>query len=134
MRANPWTPERVGLLKTLWTGGATAQSIAERLGGVSRAAVLGKIFRLRRPAAADQSQTASDDRAPLRRRRGGKGDASPQSSVSSRSERGKSLLELTNETCRWKRTASCRNGATRTTARRCAILLKNSTSTPLRWR
>ena len=47
MQEQAWTPERVGLLRQLWTEGETAAAIAVRLGGMSRSAVLGKIFRLR---------------------------------------------------------------------------------------
>lgn len=41
-----WTEERVEQLKALWTEGLTATQIAERLGGLSRNAVLGKVNRL----------------------------------------------------------------------------------------
>ena len=92
MRRDPWTSERIALLKSLWKTGATAQAIAERLGeGVSRSAVLGKISRLRRHAAkasiralgrrTKQRARAQRSRAPI--------------------EHAKTLLELTNETCRW---------------------------------
>jgi len=47
-----WTAERIDLLKKLWAEGETATVIAGRLGGLSRSAVLGKIFRLRLGAAA----------------------------------------------------------------------------------
>lgn len=41
-----WTDERIGTLKKMWEGGATASQIAEELGGVSRNAVIGKAHRL----------------------------------------------------------------------------------------
>lgn len=41
-----WTDERINLLKQLWGQGLTASQIAERLGGVSRNAVIGKAHRL----------------------------------------------------------------------------------------
>ncbi len=41
-----WTDERIDLLKLLWGQGLTASQIAERLGGVSRNAVIGKAHRL----------------------------------------------------------------------------------------
>jgi len=41
-----WTEERIERLKTMWTEGATASEIAEKLGGVSRNAVIGKAHRL----------------------------------------------------------------------------------------
>ncbi len=41
-----WTDERVDLLKKLWTEGLSASQIANRLGGVTRNAVIGKVHRL----------------------------------------------------------------------------------------
>jgi GcrA cell cycle regulator len=41
-----WTEERIDQLKTMWHEGATASEIAEKLGGVSRNAVIGKAHRL----------------------------------------------------------------------------------------
>ncbi len=41
-----WTEERIERLKSMWTEGATASEIAEKLGGVSRNAVIGKAHRL----------------------------------------------------------------------------------------
>ncbi len=41
-----WTDERVELLKKLWAEGLSASQIANRLGGVSRNAVIGKVHRL----------------------------------------------------------------------------------------
>ena len=41
-----WTEERVETLKGLWKNGYTARQIAERLGGVTRNAVIGKAHRL----------------------------------------------------------------------------------------
>jgi GcrA cell cycle regulator len=125
--ANPWTwsRERIAMLEKLWAEGATAQTIADRLGGVSRAAVLGKIFRLRldggtpaAPAAAKPAQQTTQPAdakragvtAPVWRRRGGKCDALLERQTPAGKTlagktpartRGKSLLELTNESCRW---------------------------------
>lgn len=47
MRGEAWTAEQLSLLKQLWAEGETASTIGARLGGLSRSAVLGKIFRLR---------------------------------------------------------------------------------------
>ena len=44
-----WTDERVELLKTLWAEGLSASQIANRLGGVTRNAVIGKVHRLGPP-------------------------------------------------------------------------------------
>ncbi|MGN6154560.1 MAG: GcrA family cell cycle regulator [Sphingomicrobium sp.] len=41
-----WTEERIERLKNMWHEGATASEIAEKLGGVSRNAVIGKAHRL----------------------------------------------------------------------------------------
>ncbi len=41
-----WTEERIERLKQMWHEGATASEIAEKLGGVSRNAVIGKAHRL----------------------------------------------------------------------------------------
>lgn len=40
-----WTEERTKLAEKLWNDGKTATEIADRLGGVSRSAVLGKLHR-----------------------------------------------------------------------------------------
>lgn len=41
-----WTEERVELLKTLWAEGLSAAQIANKMGGVTRNAVIGKVHRL----------------------------------------------------------------------------------------
>lgn len=41
-----WTDDRVELLKKLWADGLSASQIANRLGGVTRNAVIGKVHRL----------------------------------------------------------------------------------------
>ena len=41
-----WTDERVELLKTLWSEGLSAAQIANKMGGVTRNAVIGKVHRL----------------------------------------------------------------------------------------
>lgn len=41
-----WNDERVELLKKLWADGLSASQIANRLGGVTRNAVIGKVHRL----------------------------------------------------------------------------------------
>ncbi|MDP5103076.1 MAG: GcrA family cell cycle regulator [Erythrobacter sp.] len=63
-----WTDERIGTLKKMWEGGATASEIATELGGVSRNAVIGKAHRLglkARPSpvkANDKKKTAAPAR------------------------------------------------------------------------
>jgi len=119
MHGEAWTIERIALLKELWAGGSTAAAIADRLGGISRSAVLGKISRLRlKPAAAPRGKSKASDRAkvqaaaagdasalrlfrsPARRRRRAQNEAQPQVVVAAK-KRGRTLLELTNESCRW---------------------------------
>jgi GcrA cell cycle regulator len=125
-----WSDERIDLLKTMWAEGKTAADIAAALGGVSRSAVLGKVFRLRldvaepptgptpRNSASSSRQRKGRPRSDARRGPGFGGPSQPTSSLARRRggarqerlreslpppvpARGKSLLELTNHTCRW---------------------------------
>ncbi len=41
-----WTPERIAVLSRLWREGLSATEIAEKISGISRSAVLGKLHRL----------------------------------------------------------------------------------------
>ena len=41
-----WTPERVEILKKMWSEGQSASQVAGELGGVTRNAVIGKVHRL----------------------------------------------------------------------------------------
>ncbi len=110
MPGEAWTVERVDLLKKLWAAGETATAIAVRLGGMSRSAVLGKVFRLRlgvdgKVTAAPAQKKAgarsrSEKAGPARRRTGGKRDKRSQCAPAT-SRQGRSLFELTNDTCRW---------------------------------
>jgi GcrA cell cycle regulator len=86
-----WTAERVTMLKQLWASGISAGKIAAQLGGVSRSAVLGKLYRLQRRA--DNSAAAPKQR-PRRR----KAEKPPQRASC---QSGKGLLELSNNCCRW---------------------------------
>ena len=110
MRADDaWTDDRIAILKQMWADGAPASAIAARLGGLSRSAVLGKIHRLRFGRAAPAAMKVQAAEAPqksamlerrrLRRDRAPPPSSQPQSKGSGR--RGKSLLELTNDSCRW---------------------------------
>jgi GcrA cell cycle regulator len=108
MRDGSWTAERIALLKRLWAEGETAVVIAARLGGVSRSAVMGKVFRLRlhtaeAPAKAPSQANVREQgavTAPARRRRRTKYklQAQPAPAVE---RQHKTLFELTNKTCRW---------------------------------
>jgi GcrA cell cycle regulator len=91
-----WTKARVVQLERLWRAGKTAAAIGAELGGISRTAVLGKIFRLRlAPAKTLRAAEAPD--APARRR-GRKKQVQPAQPAKARR---KTLLDLTNECCRW---------------------------------
>lgn len=87
-----WTAERVRLLQELWASGITAEAIGAQLGGLSRSAVLGKIYRLRRraePAAAPQARPKGPRSKP---------NETPPDAPRTRPKR---LLKLTNQSCRW---------------------------------
>jgi GcrA cell cycle regulator len=107
MRGEAWSVERIEMLRTLWTAGETAVAIGERLGGKSRSAVLGKVFRLRleanHVAAAKATAKTAEVRgerpsAPARRRRQ---RAKPPQIPPKPVTQYKSLLELTNQTWLW---------------------------------
>jgi len=148
MRAQAWTAERVDLLKRLWAEGETAAVIAARLGGMSRSAILGKVFRLRLGAAdaaatrgatrpsAGQPGLASDA-TPARRHRSSKQE-NEQRSRPAPAARPKSVLELTNETCRYvscsgapRKIARSATAGTPRIARRRRSFRKSSISMPL---
>ena len=93
-----WTRERIALLKKFWADGETATAIAARL-RMSKSAVLGKVFRLRlRPAAKATAAAARRNAAKVGRRRRGRPPAAPTAPVMAS---GKTLFELTNNSCRW---------------------------------
>jgi GcrA cell cycle regulator len=111
MQSQAWSAERVDLLRRLWADGETAAAIGVRLGGMSRSAVLGKVFRLRLadPVSGKTAQEQRSAAAPAlnaegpyiaRRRRSPKRAHQQQPSLNA-AKRGKALLELTNNTCRW---------------------------------
>ncbi len=95
-----WTDEDIELLKRLWAAGETADTIAARLGGLTRSAVLGKIFRLRldpAPGGATAKAKAAKKAAAVARRRGGPEPVPKLTAPIC----GKSLFDLTNHCCRW---------------------------------
>jgi len=110
MRAEAWSGERIFLLHRLWKEGLTAEAIGARLGGMSRSAVLGKVFRLRlrgetgTGTTAAQHDTLAPDRIesvlPSRRRKRQPRRREPPPAPAVVSHH-KTLLELTNHTCRW---------------------------------
>jgi GcrA cell cycle regulator len=102
MRGVAWSGRRIGLLKQLWAAGRTATEIAALL-RISRAAVLGKMFRLRlSPGRGAKSSKTKSDAALLGRRRRGRRYAEVQIKPAAPPKaRGKTLFELTNDTCRF---------------------------------
>jgi len=121
---DPWTYRRVSQLQAMWAEGATADAIALQL-DVSRSAVLGKIYRLRRldESAAAQSKGKQSDAmsqrarsqpeipavslpdappptSPARRPRGRR-RGPPVSLGGAAKARREGVMRLTNETCRW---------------------------------
>jgi len=112
MRGEQWTGEDIALLRQMWSEGATAAAIALKLGGMSRSAVLGKIFRLRlqtndtarhqKRKREAQTREADDALAGLaRRRRRGGGRRKKIPAPPDTSARHVTLLDLKNNSCRW---------------------------------
>ncbi len=101
MQDEAWNDKRIDMLKMLWAQGDTATAIGTTL-GLSRSAVLGKIFRLRLGpvAAGQQRQPQIPEKAPaIARRR--HGPSPPHVSEGKPGVTAKSLFELTNDCCRW---------------------------------
>lgn len=84
-----WTDERVELLKQMWDEGATARQIAEKLGGVSRNAVIGKANRI---GLSKPTKSAITRKAKQKER---------QEETAFISQKGATILSLTTTTCRW---------------------------------
>jgi GcrA cell cycle regulator len=112
-----WTDERVELLKKLWADGLSASQIAAELGGITRNAVIGKVHRLGLSGRA-KSPSSGVPRARKPRSsgllrvsrpsmRGNTAlaydcDAEPEPElIDIPFEQRKTLLELTEKTCRW---------------------------------
>jgi GcrA cell cycle regulator len=116
-----WTDERVTRLRKLWSDGLSAAQIAAELGGVSRNAVIGKVHRLglngrakspreaasrpRRPRThsvliARQSKRELALAAVFESARETGQEPAPEATVIPFGQR-RSLLELTESTCRW---------------------------------
>jgi GcrA cell cycle regulator len=58
-----WTDDRVATLKHCWKDGFSASQIAQRLGGVTRNAVIGKLHRLKLAGRTKPSRRATSTRA-----------------------------------------------------------------------
>ena len=118
-----WTDERVETLKRLWSEGLSASQIAAELGGVTRNAVIGKVHRLglsgraKSPAsAAPRTRKPRSSHAHMLRvsRPSVRGntalahayevEAEPEAELSDNViplGQRRTLLQLTEETCRW---------------------------------
>jgi GcrA cell cycle regulator len=97
-----WTRERIALLKKLWADGETATAIAMRL-RMSKSAVLGKVFRLRlRPTGNATTAAARSNSKILSRRHKSRPSIKhrPKPAAPATAS-GKTLFELTNDSCRW---------------------------------
>jgi GcrA cell cycle regulator len=117
-----WTDERVEMLKKLWTDGLSASQIAGELGGITRNAVIGKVHRLglsgraKSPTSAaprprkprPHAQMLRVSRPSLRGNTAlahafeleAEPEPEPIDNVIPLGQR-RTLLELTEETCRW---------------------------------
>lgn len=103
MRGAAWSERRIALLKELWAEGKTAAFIAAQL-RISRSAVLGKVFRLRLGKAAKAKRFRSRAEATAAKRHprsAGRRPALPVTAAAPERPRGKTLVELTNDSCRW---------------------------------
>lgn len=119
-----WNDERVEMLKTLWSEGLSASQIATRLGGVTRNAVIGKVHRLglsgraKPAAAAGTAQRARKPRSASPVLRAARANVRGNTALAQAYEvefdpepqqidnviplgQRRTLLELTEETCRW---------------------------------
>jgi len=105
MTASTWTDDRIDRLKRLWLEGQTADQIARDLaGGVSRSAVLGKVYRMglsagrpARPAATPVRQPetrATPARQPSTLSRPSPKDLAPERGLAS-------VLSVRRGQCRW---------------------------------
>lgn len=105
MTASIWTEDRIDRLKTLWLAGKTADQIARDLaGGVTRSAVLGKVYRMGlsagRPArgatmpARPAKARAAVSRQPAASPRLSPNDVAPERGLTS-------VLSVRHGQCRW---------------------------------
>ncbi len=94
-----WTDDRVSLLTKLWGEGHTAAEIAEKLGGVTRNAVIGKAHRLKlsnRVSPIQQNKTAASLPKPANKNEARKAEA-PQKLKSVALKRSNSNNEVYKE-------------------------------------
>lgn len=61
-----WTPERVEILTRMWAEGFSARQIADKLGGITRNAVIGKAHRLNLSRGLKQVRPEPEPPPPIR--------------------------------------------------------------------
>ena len=109
-----WTDERIKMLKKLWTDGLSASQIANKMGGLSRNAVIGKVHRLGLSGRATPTQVSmarvgsgrdyrgADGRQHGRGgRRGLPKDFDMMAEPALTPEQRASVLHLTEHRCKW---------------------------------
>lgn len=63
-----WDEDRTALLKHLWAQGLSCSECADRIGGITRNAVIGKVHRLGLPGRATAQRKPIERKAPLRKK------------------------------------------------------------------
>ena len=100
-----WSKTRTARLKMLWRRGETATAISAALGGVSRSAILGKVFRLRLAPVDDPAVLLAKRHAGRPPIFGRQAPLAPSKTSKLPSAVAKarrlSLFDLKNENCRW---------------------------------
>ena len=87
-----WTDERAGKLRELWAAGYSAWQIADRLGSITRNAVIGK---------ANRMGLSKPTKSSMTRQRKREEDVLVVEEAFEVPEGGVSILTLTHATCRW---------------------------------
>lgn len=113
-----WTDERVATVRKLWADGLSASQIAMRLGGVTRSAVIGKVWRLGLQGRAPTSRLQSAKRPKSKKQKrptpfdamkaalaaafaAAPIEPPPMPDKSAPADQRRSLLELEPHHCRW---------------------------------
>lgn len=106
-----WTRERTEILKKLWAEGLSASQIANRLGGVTRNAVIGRVHRIGLPGRAKSTRPKSRKRKrhhsppsqpmPVPSGQSTAGAPSKKSYTTWRRNEAVTLIELKPHHCRW---------------------------------
>lgn len=105
-----WSEDRIELLKTLWAEGWSASRIANRLGGTTRSAVIGKVHRLQLPGRDPKVETrrtirAARNKSPWHRPKAPKPrrtfSTAPIPLAQDFDVARKNLIDLENDECRW---------------------------------